>query len=164
MNIIIHDLTSAEAEGMFPDDKRVISDNGKIKSCTGCFGCWIKTPGKCVIRDGYENMGEILSKAEKVTVVSRLCYGGYSPFVKNVFDRSISYILPFFRLIDGETHHKPRYKDSFSLDVHFYGENITASEKDTAKEIVKANCVNLNVKEYSVDFWGGLSELREALK
>ena len=24
----------------------------KIAHCVGCFGCWTKTPGRCVIREG----------------------------------------------------------------------------------------------------------------
>ena len=70
----------------------IISDTGTIRHCVGCFGCWIKTPGKCVLKDGYDNLGELLSKSEKLTIISRCFYGCYSPFVKNVLDSSISYI------------------------------------------------------------------------
>lgn len=159
MNVIIHDLTAAEADGFFPDTAGIISDNGTIQSCIGCFGCWIKTPGKCVLKDGYENMGELLAQADKVTIVSRCCYGGYSPFVKNVIDRSISYLLPFFRTIHNETHHKPRYKNRFSLSVHFYGENITPQEKHIAENLVAANCLNFNIREHKVTFSENLNEL-----
>ena len=34
-------------------DYRVIMPQGTIHHCVGCFGCWVKTPGKCVIHDGY---------------------------------------------------------------------------------------------------------------
>ena len=44
------------------EDMFIICDNNKIKSCMGCFECWIKTPGKCKIRDGYENLAKLYSK------------------------------------------------------------------------------------------------------
>ena len=108
MNVIIHDLTDLQFQQIFPQitgDTRIVSNKGSIRNCIGCFGCWIKTPGQCVMKDGYENMGSILSQADTVTIISKCYYGGYSPFVKNVLDRSIPFLLPFFKMIDNETHH-----------------------------------------------------------
>jgi|GEM_PF-4494445 len=85
MNLIVHDLENLTFNKIFNFNDRenyIISDNGSIKSCTGCFGCWIKTPGTCVIKDGYENTGRLFSKADNVLIFSRCYYGGYSPFVK----------------------------------------------------------------------------------
>jgi len=28
---------------------------------------WIKTPGLCIIKDGFENMGELLSKCSRLS-------------------------------------------------------------------------------------------------
>ena len=44
------------------------------------------------------------------------------------------------------------HKTRFDLNVYFYGENLTQSEKMAAKEIVKANSVNLNTKNFKVSF------------
>lgn len=167
MNVIIHDLNSGQFKTLFPDiseNTRIISDNGSIRNCIGCFGCWIKTPGKCVLKDGYENMGEIFSQADNVVIISKCCYGGYSPFVKNVLDRSISYLLPFFKTKNNETHHKPRYENRFRLSVYFYGESITPQETETARNLVKANSVNFNVSNYKAAFYESLDKLCEEVK
>lgn len=162
MNILIHDLSNEQFQSLFPEinnDVYIISDTGTIRHCIGCFGCWIKTPGKCVLKDGYDNMGELLSKSEKLTLISRCFYGCYSPFVKNVLDRSIPWLLPFFKIRNNETHHKRRYQNNLQLSVHFYGENITIEERETAKKLVKANCANFNVMNYEISFSNSLEEL-----
>ena len=48
----------------------------------GCFSCRSKTPGQCIVRDGYENMGALIHQADEVIVISRYTFGGFSVFVK----------------------------------------------------------------------------------
>lgn len=165
MKLIIHDLENDcfLSKANLLEDTMVISDDGSIHHCIGCFGCWVKTPGACVIRDKYGDMGEYLSKCNELIIISECCYGGFSPFVKNVLDRSISYILPYFVIKNGEMHHKRRYKNKINLRVFFYGENITDREKQTAKKLVKANSFNFHCEAYSVSFADNIMEIKEKL-
>lgn len=162
MKLLIHDLDIKNFKTNFPkinDEITVIGEHNKIRNCIGCFGCWIKTPGKCVLKDGYEMMGELMSASDEVIVISKCCYGTYSPFVKNIFDRSISFLLPYFRKLNKETHHKPRYKNKFKLSVYFYGSDITEEEQNTAIGMVKANGINFNVSEHSVRFFNSVEQI-----
>ena len=95
-----------------------------IRPCIGCFGCWIKTPGQCVIPDAYQTMARRIHAADEVVVCTKWTYGGFSPFVKNVFDRSIGVVLPFFEIVDGEMHHQKRYAEVIPMTVHFRGSGL----------------------------------------
>ena len=163
MNVLIHDLKDPNETVLLKLDQKnniIISDNGKIKPCICCFGCWLKTPGQCVIKDGYDNMGELWSKCNRLIIISQCYYGCYSPFVKNVIDRGVCpSFLPYFNTRNGETHHPRRYKNDWSLSVHFYG-NISENEKDTARKLVKANGINLLLKT-NVDFYNSFEEIQE---
>jgi len=162
MRLFICDLESKYFEKLIPDlpdDAKVISYDENIHHCIGCFGCWIKTPGACVIRDKYGDMGEILSKCEEVFIISKCCYGGFSPFVKNILDRSIPYLHPDFVIKNGEMHHKRRYKNFIDLHVYFYSENITEKEKLTAQKLVKANSINLDCNVGKVLFFQSIEEM-----
>lgn len=166
MKLLIHDLESKDFEKLFPslsDRVKAISNDGTIHYCIGCFGCWVKTPGACVIRDSYGDMGEYLSKCDEVVIISKCCYGGFSPFVKNVLDRGISYVHPYFIMKNGEMHHKRRYDNHIDMKVWFYGENITEKEKQTAQNLVKANCINFDSNDSKISFIHSIDEMEENL-
>lgn len=166
LNIILHDLAQSEFLELYPNidaDCIVISDNGTIRNCIGCFGCWIKTPGICILKDGYHNMGELLSKSKKLTIISKCMYGSYSPFIRNVLDRCLPYLSPYFVPKNGETHHKNRYNNAFDLSAHFYGDDITEKEKQTAEALVKANGINFYASESNAFFYDSPKTMKEAL-
>lgn len=154
MNVVIHDLNKEawdkiknEYEGF-----KVISNENNIKPCVGCFGCWVKDPGRCVIKDGNENFGAILGHADRVVVISKYTWGGFSSFVKNVFDRSIGYVLPIINAMGEESHHGRRYDNTINMEVKFYGESFTEENKANATRYVKAICTNLHGKLASIQF------------
>ncbi len=109
MKLIITDLETLPCR--VDGEYKLIGPGRPFRHCVGCFGCWIKTPGVCVIHDGCELTGRDLSKCSELILVSRCVYGCTSPFVKNVLDRAISYIHPYFAVRGGEMHHRRRYEN-----------------------------------------------------
>ena len=56
MKVVLHDLEPSRFESLYPKlarDSFIVGEEGPVRNCVGCFGCWCKTPGKCVIPDGY---------------------------------------------------------------------------------------------------------------
>lgn len=144
MNLLIHDLSPEQWERIKPSYAgwHVISDDGRIRPCSGCFSCWNRTPGRCVIRDGYDDIGVLIHRAGEVVVISRYTYGGFSGFVKNVFDRCIGYALPQFEIVGGETHHRKRYDEDKPYTFVFYGHDLSEGERESARRYAAAVCAN----------------------
>jgi len=161
MKLIIMDLE--EINFKIQGEYKIIKPQGDIKYCMGCFGCWLKTPGKCVINDGYENMGSELGKCTEMIIISKCYYGSVSPFVKNVQDRTLAYVLPDYRYLKGELHHKRRYDNIISISAYFYGENITDEEKETAKNLIRANVENYDGRLKGVHFYNSIEDMEDII-
>jgi multimeric flavodoxin WrbA len=162
VNLLIHDLRDINQVVLLKNDRDntvIISDDGKIHPCICCFGCWIKTPGQCVIKDGYDHIGLLHAQCNRLIIISQCFYGSYSPFVHNVLDRSISYLLPYFITKKGETHHKCRYDNKIRLTVHFYGV-ISDKEKRTAEKLIAANGINHHAQKTEVYFYDRPDDIR----
>ena len=150
--LILYDIETENVEKFTNMDMDTLIDANKIHQyCVGCFQCWLKTPGTCVIKDGFQDMGKLLSEADEFIVISKATFGSYSSAVKNVLDRSISYVMPFFEIRNGEMHHGERYSNELKITAVFYGE-MTEAEKQTATNLVKANALNLNAVFGKVHF------------
>ncbi len=133
-----------------------------ITPCSGCFGCWIKTPGKCVIADRAQLIPEEFAKCDEVVIISPIYCGGYSYKIKAAIDRSIGYLLPYLRIVQGGMHHKLRHKHSFKLTVCFYGKR-DAEEEEIAKAVTAANAVNFGAMDYETRFFENAEEAKEAV-
>ena len=159
MKLIITDIEDFKIP--IEGEHKIIMPNGSIHNCIGCFGCWVKTPGKCVIHDGYEGTGIGMGKCKELILVSKCCYGGVSPFVKTVQDRAISYLHPNFVIRKGEMHHKRRYDNVIQLSAHLYGDKITETEKETARNLIYANADNYDAVVKAINFYGTINELED---
>ena len=144
-NLVIHDLSPAEWDKVSGEYSgwNIVTDNGSIHPCIGCFSCWNRTPGRCAIKDGYENIGRLIHQAEEVVVISRYTYGGFSGSVKGIFDRCLGYALPQFEVVKGETHHKKRFDEDKPFTFIFYGTALTEQEKESARNYARAVCANI---------------------
>ena len=107
MNLILTDKPLSEA---LQTGKHQYVDvtKEKINPCMGCFGCWTKTPGKCVIRDSAVKIYPLIAQAENVLYISRIVYGSYDVPMKTMFERAIPVQQAFIRIHNNETHHVQR--------------------------------------------------------
>ncbi len=123
----------------------------KIANCIGCFGCWVKTPGKCVIRDDATKVYPRIAESDTVLYVSKVKFGSYDLVMKTMLERSIPIQQAFIRLFNGETHHVQRNVAPKQAIVLGYGD-ISPEERDVFCQLIARNANNMNFAHYRVRF------------
>lgn len=123
----------------------------KIANCMGCFGCWTKTPGKCVIRDDAAGVYPCIAKSDEVLYISSVKYGCYDTTMKTMLERAIPVQQAFIRLLNGETHHVQRDVAMKNAVIIAYGD-ISAEEKEVFEKLVERNSKNMNFKSFKMIF------------
>lgn len=81
----------------------------KIRYCTGCFGCWVNTPGECLTADDGRQVDREVIQSDWVLLASPMVMGFVSSTLKKTCDRLIPLIHPYFDVVQGEAHHRKRY-------------------------------------------------------
>ncbi len=106
--------------------------------CIGCFGCWVRTPGACVLgRDAGTEYYEAMHGADYVVTLSKITWGGYSTAIKAYTDRLLPLLHPNFRIVHGEMHHRLRYGRMPTFVSAGFGARDRA-EEETFRRYVEA--------------------------
>ncbi|MCY6369376.1 NAD(P)H-dependent oxidoreductase [Clostridium ganghwense] len=88
-----------------------------IKNCIGCFTCWTKTPGKCIHKDGMENLLQKLIDSDLVIWATPVYHYGMTSILKTFVERTLPLAEPFIVKEDGEYVHPIRYKRIKSKNI-----------------------------------------------
>jgi multimeric flavodoxin WrbA len=99
-----------------------------IYSCHGCFYCWVKTPGICVLKDAAAVIHKAVINADLLIFASPLKLGFTSSVLKKITDRLIVLLHPYIKLRQGEMHHEKRYAQYPNFGI------ILQKEPDTDEE------------------------------
>jgi len=144
---------------------QIIKLNGdEIKPCLGCFGCWIKSPGQCIMKSDIANKLAMMEiQSDVLVLISKISYGGYSYDIKSFLDRSIPNISPFFEIVEGEMRHKMRY-DRFPIIISIGYGNCTKEEELTFSTLAKRNALNMRPPKHFVIIMKSVDKIDETLK
>lgn len=159
---MLSDLEVSAQYRVNTDGFNIINAKRAYAKCKGCFGCWVKTPSKCVLKDGMQDLGIKILSSDEIVIISKMLYGGFSVEVKRLWDRCIPGVLPFFTTREGKLHHKGRFKNNPKMRFYFYDtKDCTEQEKELAKNLAKANAINFMSVDYDVKFFDSLDDLLE---
>lgn len=87
--------------------EEIFLNKKKIKPCLGCYTCWIRTPGKCIIKDDQSKILEKFEWADTFVLATPLYVDGMTAQTKTFIDRLLPMTRPDFVLIDGHCRHPP---------------------------------------------------------
>ncbi|MFA5090728.1 MAG: flavodoxin family protein [Candidatus Omnitrophota bacterium] len=89
-----------------------------IRHCLGCFSCWVKTPGQCVINDGMKELLLKFVSSDIVVFATPVYVDNVTGLMKNFIDRLIPLADPHFEKdAGGECRHIIRQNKSPKIIV-----------------------------------------------
>lgn len=115
-HVAFDDYLGRLVEGLAPAHQvtRLDLREMNIAYCTGCWGCWVKTPGECAARDDSADVCRAAINADLLLLASPLRMGFISALLKKSLDKMIPLVHPYIVADQGEAHHRARY-DAYPL-------------------------------------------------
>jgi MinD superfamily P-loop ATPase len=97
--------------------ERLVLRDLDLRRCTGCFGCWLTTPGRCVSPDDHGRILRAYVRSDVVVFASPLRMGFTSARLKLATEKLLPAVLPYVDTSTGECRHVMRYPGQPRLAV-----------------------------------------------
>jgi hypothetical protein len=125
--------------------------NISMAHCIGCFGCWVETPGICIMDDAGREIAEAVIRSDAVIYLTPVTFGGYSSALKKAMDRRLPLISPYFCRMHGETRHLPRYPSRPRVIGVGLQSSPNAADAAIFKMLVGRNAINSHAPSFASD-------------
>ena len=89
----------------------------RVKPCLGDNACWTKTPGRCVQDDDVKMLLPKIQEADMIVFGTPVYVDGMTGTLKNLVDRLIPTIEPYFVMRNGHCRHPSRNPDKHTKVV-----------------------------------------------
>jgi hypothetical protein len=121
-----------------------------ITACIGCWNCWLKNPGRCVMKDQMAEFYPDYVNSDTVILLMDTAQGFINHQAKAFLDRTIPHYNPYIEIVDGECHHVARYK-SYPDMVFFYDpEGLTSQEEQVIEDYLYRTAYHFKSKAYRI--------------
>lgn len=116
----------------------------KIEYCKGCWGCWVKKPGECVVKDDSALVCREYMNSDLVIFASPIILGFTSALLKKVNDKIIPILLPYIEIVQDECHHVARYPKYPQIGLLLQKESVTDTEDlEIIRDIYRRDALNM---------------------
>ncbi len=92
-----------------------------IRPCIGCNACWLKTPGRCAMRDDYEEILKAYLEYDAAVFLSGTALNFVDHRMKNLVDRLLPLVTMYTCVVDGQCRHVPRYNKEYRFGLLYDG-------------------------------------------
>jgi len=135
LNRITNQLDSQDIEVIKIEDS-------KVAYCTGCWSCWVKTPGKCVHQDHTQVILNKAINADKVLLFTENSVGYITSLSKKVLEKFIPLVHPYIELVDGECHHVKRYESYPEMGLIYIDDALNESDYQNTRKMIERAALN----------------------
>ena len=157
-----HDALLDEILGKLNDhDIEVFKiEDHKIAYCTGCWSCWVKTPGLCAHMDDTQVMLRKAINSDMVLMFTENSVGYMTSNSKKVLEKFVPLVHPYIELVDGECHHIKRYDKYPKLGLIFVDDELNEKDYEVTRHMVERAALNFKT---TLDFAMHITSDKEAL-
>ena len=149
INTLENDLCGEEIDSLLHNSdnriKIIETNNLDIRHCIGCNVCWLKTPGRCAIKDDYEQIVRQMVDAKDIWLVTDTRFRFLDYRGKRIMDRIMPMLNMNIEFRDGWMRHQLRYH-ALNIGVLYRGEG----DKELLEEWCERCAMNLGGQSLGV--------------
>lgn len=143
-------------ENLYGEPLKVVQlGEQSITACIGCWNCWLKTPGRCVMKDQLVEYYADYVNSDTVILLMNTAQGFISHQAKAFLERIIPHYHPYIELVDGECHHVARYTCYPDMVFHFDTEDVTPQEEQVIEDYLYRTAYHFKSNAYRIVTDGG---------